>query len=119
MQKSKELYLVNYYLAVDAEEFIGISEDDEANGTMASPTNHSIFITVLQMKKALKKAYPIALPEGSDGRVIAVCDSCYRCSKYPNGKGETICTLRLIRTYQDGSHVLSSRQIKMYCFSKI
>ena len=53
--------LVGYYLALDSTEFIGITENDEANGTMAPPEDHNIFMTYLKMKKALRLSFPKAL----------------------------------------------------------
>lgn len=109
--------LVGYYLALDSTEFIGITENDEANGTMAPPEDHNIFMTYLKMKKALRLSFPKALPQGNDSRAIAICDSCFRESMYITAHGNTICTARLIRTQQRGDHVISSKQLKFYRFS--
>lgn len=109
--------LVGYYLALDSTEFIGISENDEANGTMALPEDHNIFMTYLKMKKALRASFPKAVPQGNDSRAIATCDSCFRESMYITAHGSTICTARLIRTQQKGDHVVNSKQLKLYRFS--
>ena len=109
---------VGYYLATDAEEFIGISEFDEQYGTLVPPENHSIFMTILKMKKALRKEFATPQLEGNDARVISICDSCYQESIYFGSHGSTICTVRLMRTLLDGDRVVKSRQLKFYRFNK-
>ena len=115
--KEDEPDLVGYYLALDSTEFIGISEFDEAFGTMVPPEDHSIFIAYIKMKKALKAAFPKAQPEGNDGLAIATCDSCFRETVYSSAHGNTICTARLIRTHQLGDRIIKSKQLKLYRFS--
>ena len=109
--------LVGYYLALDSTEFIGITENDEANGTIAPPEDHNIFMAYIKMKKALRAAFPKAQPEGNDGLAIATCDSCFRESMYCTAHGNTICTARLIRTRQLGDRIINSKQLKLYRFS--
>ena len=112
-----EPVLVNYYLALDSPVFIGITEFDEANGTIAQPDDHNIFMTYLKMKKALKASFPEACPECDDSRAIAACDSCYTQSMYSTAHGSTICTARLIRTKVIGTRIINSKQLKLYRFS--
>ena len=109
--------LVGYYLALDSTEFIGITENDEANGTMAPPEDHNIFMTVLKMRKALRKACPKPLPEANDSRAITVCDSCFNESMHSTAHGHTICTVRLIRAQMLGDRIINSKQLKLCRFS--
>ncbi len=112
-----EPILVGYYLALDSTEFIGITEFDEANGTIAPPEDHNIFMAYLKMKKALKANFPKARPQGDDSRAITVCDSCFNESMYCTAHGPTICTARLIRTRQVGDRIVNSKQLKLYQFT--
>ena len=112
-----EPVLVNYYLALDSPVFIGITEFDEANGTIAPPEDHNIFMAYLKMKKALKANFPKARPQGDDSRAITVCDSCFNESMYCTAHGPTICTARLIRTRQVGDRIVNSKQLKLYQFT--
>lgn len=108
--------LVNYYLALDSSEIIGLSED-ELNGSLAPPQERNAYMTYVYMRRALRKAFPEASPQGNDARVIAVCDSCYRESFFYYAHGRNIiCSVRLMRTTQSGDHVVNSRQLKTYRF---
>lgn len=112
-------YQVNYYLALDSSEIIGLSEDDETQGTLLPPQEHSAYITFLRMKRALTSAYPTPVPTGNDARVIAVCDSCFRESIFSdNHEGVMICTVRLMRANMSGDRVVSQRQLKYYKFNR-
>ncbi len=110
--------LVNYYVALDSSEIIGLSEE-ELNGTLKPPQEHNAYITYIRMKHAVHDAFPKASAQGNDGRAIAVCDSCYRESifYYSHGR-EIICTIRLMRTTQSGDRVIKSRQLKSYTFKR-
>lgn len=109
---------VDYYLALDASEIIGLSEED-LNGTLRPPQEQSAYVTFLKMKKALREAYPKASANGNDGRVIAVCDSCFRESIFYYEPGrDIICTVRLIRTTKSGIRVIKSRQLTAYRFKR-
>lgn len=111
--------LASYYLGTDATEFIGISENDEELGILLPPNKHSIHWTIIKMRRALRKAFPVAVAIADDARAIAVCDSCFQESLfYPTPDGDTVCTLKLIRTTQEGDHVVSSRTIKYYRFTR-
>ena len=108
--------LVNYYLALDSSEIIGLSEE-EANGSLRPPQEQSAYLTYIMMRRALREAYPQASPQPNDARVIAICDSCYRESIFYYSQGrEIICSVRLMRTNQSGDHVISNRQLKTYRF---
>ena len=108
--------LVNYYLALDSSEIIGLSEE-ELNGSLAPPQERNAYMTYVYMRRALRKAFPEASPQGNDARGIAVCDSCYRESFFYYAHGRNIiCSVRLMRTTQSGDHVVNSRQLKTYRF---
>ena len=108
--------LVNYYLALDSSEIIGLSEE-ELNGSLAPPQERNAYMTYVYMRRALRKAFPEASPQGNDARVIAVCDSCYRESFFYYAHGRNIiCSVRLMRTTHSGDHVVNSRQLKTYRF---
>ncbi len=108
--------LVNYYLALDSSEIIGLSEE-ELNGSLAPPQERNAYMTYIYMRRALRNAFPEASPQGNDARVIAVCDSCYRESFFYYAHGRNIiCSVRLMRTTQSGDHVVNSRQLKTYRF---
>lgn len=108
--------LVNYYLALDSSEIIGLSEE-ELNGSLAPPQERNAYMTYIYMRRALRKAFPESRPQGNDARVIAVCDSCYRESFFYYAQGRNIiCSVRLMRTTQSGDHVVNSRQLKTYRF---
>lgn len=110
--------LVNYYLALDSSEIIGLSED-ELNGSLTPPAEHNAYMTFIFMKRALHNAFPQASPKGNDARVIAACDSCFRMSPFSNFQGrDLICQVRLMRTSQSGDIVVSSRQLKSYRFKR-
>ena len=110
--------LVNYYLSLDSSEIIGLSEE-EANGSLRPPQEHSAYLTYIMMRRALRNNFPEASPKGNDARVIAICDSCYRESIFYYAQGQDIiCNVRLIRTNQSGDHVINSRQLKTYRFKR-
>ena len=110
--------LVNYYLALDSSEIIGLSEE-ELNGSLAPPQERNAYMTYVYMRRALRKAFPEASPQGNDARVIAVCDSCFRESIFYYEPGrDIICTVRLIRTIKSGTRIIKSRQLTAYRFKR-
>lgn len=110
---------VGYYLAMDSQEIIGLSETEDLNGTNLPPENHNIYMTIIKMRRALRKEFSKPRLQANDGRVITICDSCFKESIYYGSHGATICTLRVMRTQQDGDRVLRSQQLKMYRFNKV
>ena len=110
---------VGYYLAMDSQEIIGLSETEDLNGTNLPPENHNIYMTIIKMRQALRKEFGTPRLTGNDGRVVTICDSCYNESLYSNSHGAAICTLRLMRTRMDGDRVVNSKQLKSYRFNKI
>lgn len=106
---------VGYYLAIESSEILGLSEE-ELNGSNLPPSRHNVYVTIIKMRRALRKEFPEPRLKGDDARVIAICDSCYSESLYCGSHGATLCTLRLIRTLQDGDRVVKSQQLKFYKF---
>lgn len=110
---------VGYYLAMDSQEIIGLSETEDLNGTNLPPENHNIYMAIIRMRQALRKEFGTPRLNGNDGRVIAICDSCYNVSLYSDSHGAAICTVRLMRTRMDGDRVVNSKQLKSYRFNKL
>ena len=108
----------SYYLAIESSELLGLSED-ELNGSNLPPSRHNVYVTIIKMRRALRKEFPKPRLQGNDARVIAICDSCYRESIYCGSHGATLCTLRLIRTQNHGERVVKSQQLKFYKFIAI
>ncbi|MBQ3363486.1 MAG: hypothetical protein IJG42_06035 [Muribaculaceae bacterium] len=108
----------SYYLAIESSELLGLSED-ELNGSNLPPSRHNVYVTIIKMRRALRKEFPKPRLQGNDARVIAICDSCYRESIYCGAHGATLCTLRLIRTQNHGERVVKSQQLKFYKFIAI
>lgn len=109
---------VSYYLAIESSELLGLSED-ELNGSNLPPSRHNAYVTIIKMRRALRKEFPKPQLQANDARVIAICDSCFRESIYCGSHGATLCTLRLIRTQNHGERVVKSKQLKFYKFIEI
>ena len=108
--------LVDYYVALDSSDIIGLSEE-ELNGSLRPPQERNAYITYIRMRHAVHDAFPKASAQGNDARMIAVCDSCYRESIFYYSQGRTtICTSRLIRTTLSGDRIIKSRVLKSYRF---
>ena len=110
--------LVDYYVALDSSDIIGLSEE-ELNGSLKPPQERNAYITYIRMKHAVHDSFPKASAKGDDARMIAVCDSCYRESIFYYNQGrEIICTTRLIRTTMLGDRIVKSRVLKSYTFKR-
>jgi len=111
--------LVGYYLALDSSEIIGLSDEDELNGSMRPPQEHNAYMTYVKMRRALKRVFPKPLPQGDDARAIAACDSCYKESIfYYQREGDLICSVKLMRASMKDDRVVGSRQLKYYSFNR-
>ena len=74
--------------------------------------------TLVQMRTALRNAYPQNNTHGNDAKVIAACDGIYKKYKSMYGAEErnTVCIVKLYRASMDGEVVKRSKALKTYRF---
>jgi len=113
--------LVGYYLGIQSQVRLTLSEEDESQGTSASPTADMLSTTIVRMRVALRNAYPTANTHGNDSRVIAALDDIFRDYKTMYGASErnTVCVVKLYRTSMEDDIVKHSRTIQTYHFGAL
>ena len=110
--------LVGYYMTINSQVRLSLYEEDESQGTTASPVADVLSTTLVKMRTALQNAYPQNNTRGNDSRVIAACDAIYRQYKTMYGGEElnTVCVVKLYRASMDGEVVKHSKTLKTYHF---
>ncbi|MBQ6080749.1 MAG: hypothetical protein IJK93_10800 [Muribaculaceae bacterium] len=113
--------LVGYYLNIQSQVNLNLSDYDESQGTSATTSSSVLSTTIVRMRKALEETYPIATYQGNDSGVLAACDSIYRNYKlaYSHLERNTVCVVKLYRTRLDGEAIVSSRCMTTYLFGII
>ncbi len=115
-------YLVGYYLNIQSQVNLNLSDYDETQGTTSASTSTSVLsTTIVNMRKALEATYPTATIHGNDSGVLSALDDIYRSYKtaYSNYEGHTVCTVRLYRTALDGDVIVNSQCMTTYHFGII
>lgn len=110
--------LVGYYMTIDSQVRLSLYEEDESQGTTSSPIVDVLSYTLIQMRNALRNAYPQNNTHGNDAKVIAACDGIYKKYKSMYGAEErnTVCIVKLYRASMDGEVVKRSKALKTYRF---
>lgn len=110
--------LVGYYMTIDSQVRLSLYEEDESQGTSSSPIVDVLSLTLVQMRTALRDAYPQNNTHGNDAKVIAACDAIYKKYKSMYGADErnTVCVAKLYRASMDGEIVKRSHALKTYHF---
>lgn len=112
---------VGYYLSIQSQVRLSLSENDESQGTSSSPLADPLSLTIIRMREALRNAYPEPNNYGNDSRVIAVLDAIFMDYKTTHNASErnTVCVVKLYRTRLDGEIVKKSKALKTYHFGAI
>lgn len=111
-------WLVGYYMTINSQVRISLSEEDESQGTSSQPIADVLSNTIVKMRNALHEAYPVNGTTGNDAAVIAALDDIYRQYKLMYGGDErnTVCVVKLYRAAMDGEIVMRSTPLKTYHF---
>lgn len=112
---------VGYYLGIQSQVRLNLSENDESQGTSAQPYADMLSTTIVKMRVALRNAYPTPNTHGNDSRVIAALDDIYMDYKSMYGASEknTVCVVKLYRTRMEDDVVRKSKTLKTYHFGAI
>ena len=113
--------LVGYYLSIQSQVRLTLSEEDESQGTSASPVQDMLSTTIVRMRNALRIAYPMPNYHGNDSHVISALDDIYKDYKSMYGSSErnTVCVVKLCRARMEGEIVKKSKTLKTYQFGAI
>ena len=113
--------LVGYYLSIQSQVRLNLTEKDESQGTSSAPVADMLSSTIVRMREALRNTYPTLNYQGNDAMVIAACDHIYMEYKSMYGANErnTVCIVKLYRTGMDGETVKNSKALKTYHFGAI
>ena len=111
-------YLVGYYLTINSQVRLSLSDEDESQGTSSSPVADVLSNTVVKMREALLIAYPQNNHYGNDSGVISALDDIFMeyKSMYHSTEKNTVCVVKLYRASMDGEIVKKSRALKTYRF---
>jgi hypothetical protein len=112
---------VGYYLGIQSQVRLSLYEDDESQGTSASPVADPLSTTIIRMRAALRDAYPMPNTHGNDSRVIAALDDIFMDYKTTHHASErnTVCIVKLYRTRMENDIVKKSKTLKTYHFGAI
>ena len=109
---------VGYYLGIQSQVALDLSDSNDSQGTSATIPNNVISVTIVKMKKALREAYPVETLSGNDAAVLTACDSVYRAYRADHEPTKvTVCSVVLYRTRLDGVVVKNSTALKTYHFT--
>ena len=113
--------LVGYYLGIQSQVRLSLSEEDESQGTSASPVQDMLSTTIVRMRNALRVAYPMPNYYGNDSHVISALDAIFNDYKAMYGSSErnTVCVVKLYRARMEGDLVKKSKTLKTYHFGAI
>ena len=113
--------LVGYYLGIQSQVRLTLSEEDESQGTSASPVQDMLSTTIVRMREALRTAYPMPNYYGNDSHVISALDDIYMDYKamYGGSERNTVCVVKLYRARMEGEIVKKSKTLKTYHFGAI
>lgn len=116
-----EEVLIDYYLNVSSKESLGVTSEDESQGTMGQPNSNVLANTIWKMKKALRDIYPEATIQGNDVEVMYCVDKVYSDYKAMYGQLErnTICVVKLFRVKKVDGIIRSSTTLQTYHFGAI
>lgn len=114
-------WLIGYYMSINSQVRLNLSEDDESQGTTSNMTVDVLSNTVRHLRLALQEAYPHDTHTGDDAAVIAACDDIYMAYKkaYADKEGHTVCVINLYRAKKDGDKVVDSAPLKTYTFGAL
>ena len=111
-------WLVGYYLAINSQTRISLSEEDESQGTSSQPIADVLSNTIVQMRTALQEAYPENTNKGNDAAVLTALDEIYKRYRtmYGGEEKNAVCIVKLYRASMDGEIVKKSTALKTYRF---
>lgn len=111
-------WLVGYYLSINSQTRISLSEEDESQGTSSQPIADVLSNTIVQMRNALQEAYPEVTTRGDDAAVLTALDEIYMKYKtmYGGEEKNAVCIVKLYRASMDGEVVKKSTALKTYRF---
>ena len=112
---------VGYYLGIQSQVRLSLYEEDESQGTSASPVADVLSTTIVRMRKALALAYPKPNAYGNDAHVIAACDDIYMDYKKSYGPSERniVCVVKLYRARMEDDIVKKNTALKTYNFGAL
>lgn len=112
---------VGYYLNIQSQVRLSLYEEDESQGTSASPVADVLSTTIIRMRNALALAYPMRNTHGNDARVIAALDDIYMDYKNSYGPSERniVCVVKLYRARMEDDIVKKSTALKSYNFGAL
>lgn len=116
-----EMALIDYYLNVSSRESLGVTSEDEEQGTMGQPNSNVLANTIWKMKKALRDNYPEATIQGNDRDVVTCVDNIYNEYKamYGHLERNTICVVKLYRVKKIDGIIRDSTPLQVYHFGAI
>ena len=112
---------VGYYLGIQSQVRLNLSENEESQGTSAQPYADMLSTTIVRMRVALRNAYPVPNTYGNDSRVIAALDDIFMeyKSMYGSSERNTVCVVKLYRARMENNIVKKSKTLKTYHFGAI
>ena len=119
--RDNEMALIDYYLNVSSTESIGVTDEDEEQGTMGQPNSNVLANTIWKMKKALRDIYPEATVKGNDKDVVTSIANIYNEYKamYGHLERNTICVVKLYRVRKVDGVIRDSTPLQVYHFGAI
>lgn len=111
-------WYIGYYLSIDSQVSLSLTEEDEHQGTMPDMGMDVLSNAVRRMRATLLETYPQDDHQGNDALVVAALDNIYVKYKkaYGDYEGVTVCVCKLYRTKKVGGVVKESTALKSYHF---
>lgn len=111
-------WLVGYYMTINSQTRINLSENEESQGTSSQPLADVLSNTIVRMRNALHDAYPVNAHYANDAAVISALDAIYMEYKamYGGEEKNAVCIVKIYRAAMDGEIVKRSTALKTYRF---
>lgn len=114
-------WLVGYYMTINSETRLNLTENDESQGTSSQPYADVLSNTIVKMRIALNEFYQEPTTHANDAVILTALDNIYKQYKamYGHLEKNTVCVVTIYRAAMDGEIVKRSTPLKTYHFGAL
>jgi hypothetical protein len=114
-------WLVGYYMTINSETRLNLTENDESQGTSSQPYADVLSNTIVKMRTALNEFYQEPTTHANDAVILTALDNIYKQYKamYGHLEKNTVCVVTIYRAAMDGEIVKRSTPLKTYHFGAL
>ena len=115
---------IKYYLIIQSQVSLNLSDDDENQGTMANSDYDVMSKTISRMKQVILETESQSSGENKDAAIMEACDNIYKeYEEYASSQdldlGKTICFVKIMRSSTINGVTQGGASLKTYFFHAI